>query len=175
MGFIPDTDLSNGSILITTQSLELARLTRTFERIQVDSFTTEEGCKLLLEKIAASRDSEDGSNPKIAEEISDIVGGLPLTIATIGGYITASGLSLAEFLVTLKASNELWAKTENKTVIDYKNTLATVFDIALEKLPTHGRKLLNILAFMNADFIPEEMLIGDHGDAELDFLINKHK
>jgi hypothetical protein len=120
------------------------------------------------------RDAKDEAEHEAAYQICNMIGGLPLAIATSAGYITVSKQTLPEFVGHLKRSNKLWAaKDRVASVQDYDKTLGTVFDIALEELSGNARVLLDLLAFLNPDSIPEEMLLTNHRDDSLNFLSDK--
>lgn len=110
-----------------------------------------------------------------AEEISTFVGGLPLAIATIGGYISQSKRSMRDFLGMLKRSSSAWTASAKNPANQYNKPLDSVFDLALSELSANARKLLDILAFLNPDSIPEDIFLRQHANPSLHFLNNKHE
>lgn len=156
---------------MTTQRPRSRQITEVFHNIELQSFNQEVGAGLLFKYL--ERQPVDEAEDNLARETSEIVGGLPLAIATIGGYINESESSVEEFLSVMKRSSNAWQDTQNTKMKHYEKTLGTVFEIALKELPPASRKLINILAFLNPDSIPEEILLSPHEDKEVKFLSNK--
>lgn len=156
---------------MTTQRPRSRQITKDFYNIELQSFDEELGAKLLFKYL--EQDPVDDAERALARETSMIVGGLPLAIATIGGYINESESSVAEFLQILKRSSNAWEDTQDTKTKHYEKTLGTVFDIALKELPNGARNLIDILAFLNPDSIPEGILIAPHDNEEVKFLSKK--
>ncbi|KAL9103692.1 MAG: hypothetical protein Q9163_001286 [Psora crenata] len=169
--YLPTETKNRGSVIVTTQRPRSRRITRSFYNIELHSFDEDQGAKLLFKYLEREPNHEAEEN--LARETSCIVGGLPLAIATIGGYINESESSVAEFLEIMKRSSNAWEDTQHTKVMHYERTLGTVFDIALKELPPKTRNLIEILAFLNPDSIPEGILNAPHDDDEVSFLGNK--
>lgn len=92
----------------------------------------------------------------MARKISEAVGGLPLAIAAVAGYVAR--FPLDKFLSSFQESSKFWAAEKRPVLGQYDQTLNTVFNIALGDLEIDSRKLLDILAFLNPDKIPEGIL-----------------
>lgn len=167
--FIPRNPTRPGSIILTTQRPDMKQLTRVFRQLPLQSLNASDGSTLLLNYLGkASVDNEDLAK---AYEISQFVGGLPLAITVIGGYMNMSNTTLAEFLGHLKRSSKIWGKKiYTNPVDDYDHTLGAVFDVAVSELGEASLALIRLLAFLNPDAIPEQMLISDHRDESLAFL-----
>lgn len=169
--YLPTETKNRGSVIVTTQRPRSRRITRSFYNIELHSFDEEVGAKLLFKYL--ERAPSDEAEQNLAQETSRIVGGLPLAIATIGGYINESESSVAEFLEIMKRSSNAWEDTQHTKIVQYERTLGTVFDIALKELPPKTRNLIEILAFLNPDSIPEGILNAPDDDDEVNFLSNK--
>lgn len=169
--YLPTETRSQGSIIVTTQRPRSRQITRSFHNIELESFNEQVGAALLFRHL--ERLPVDEAEENLARETSRIVGGLPLAIATIGGYINESESSVAEFLEIMKRSSNAWEDSLHTKVLQYERTLGTVFDLALKELNPQTRNLIDILAFLNPDSIPESILIGPHDAEEVDFLNNK--
>jgi hypothetical protein len=137
--------------------------------VQVDALIDEDGSKLLLKAI--QRDSPSPSDAEHALAISRTLGGLPLALAQIGGFVTLRKLSLQEVLPLYERYS---AKIDARKApgSDYEHTLSTVWDVSFEKLTETPACLLNLLSFFDADNIPEEVLLqGSQGlDDKFEFL-----
>ncbi|KAI0855114.1 hypothetical protein F4860DRAFT_521970 [Xylaria cubensis] len=167
--FIPRNPARPGCIIITTQHPDTKQVTSVFHQLCLSSFDSITGAGLLYRYLG--RDPEDSAEDLIANEMSQFVGGLPLAIAVMGGYINSSGITLSEFLAHLKRSSRLWSRHINRNYVqDYDCALGAVFDLAISELGEQALKLIYILAYLNPDAIPEEMLVTSHKDKSLEFL-----
>lgn len=153
--YLPSKTLSQSSVLITTQKPINFEVTKIFVTIPVESFDRDDAASLLFKYL--QRDAADEKDEEIARELSDTVDGLPLAIATIGGYINQSESNLVEYIQTLKHSSNAWTASAVGPVNQYEKNLQTVFDIAISELSDRARELLSILAFLNPDNIPEAL------------------
>jgi hypothetical protein len=81
---------------MTTQNAHTYLVTKDFLKIDVQSLGIDNGFKLLFD--CRERDPADEDEQQAAEEISEFVGGLHLTITVIGGYINQNGSQVQEFL-----------------------------------------------------------------------------
>ena len=169
--YLPTETKSRGSVIVTTQRPRSRQITKEFYNIELQSFDEELGARLLFKYL--ERGPADEAEELLARETSRIIGGLPLAIATIGGYINESESSVEEFLHIMKRSFNAWEDTQDTQTKHYEKTLGTVFDIALKELPPGARNLIDILAFLNPDYIPEGILIAPHDNEEVKFLSKK--
>lgn len=157
-----------GAIIITTQRPNIQPITHIFQNIALPSLSSRESIKLLFDYLERnSRGPEEASK---AFEITRIVGGLPLAITTIGGSISMSNLTVAEFLDHINRSDKIWDTAEATRVQGYERSLGSVFELALAKLSDNSRKLIDLLGFLNPDNIPEAMLLGGQDASGLEFL-----
>lgn len=137
----------------------------------MESFGQDNAAAFLFKYIRA--EPADEKEEEIARELSDTVDGLPLAIATIGGYVNQSGSNLVDFIGRLKTSSDAWAASAVSPVNQYEKNLETVFDIAITELSDNARRMIGILAFLHPDHIPEELFITAIGTRSLGFLRNE--
>lgn len=97
------------------------------------------------------------------------LGGLPLAIVTVSGYLKSSGSSVEEIFASLKRSSKVWASTGVESIRDYEKTLSTVFDLALGELSDNSLHLLRLLAYFDPQGIPEYLLTQKHELKTLEF------
>jgi hypothetical protein len=140
---------------MTTQNVHTYLVTKDFLEIDVQSLSIDNGSKLLFKY--RERDPADENEQQAAEEISEFVGGLRLTIAVIGGYINQSGSQVQGFLANPKRSSTVWTASATGPAEQYDKTLRSVFNVALSEAPDRTREFLNILAFLDPDRKPEWM------------------
>ena len=149
-----------GSIIITTQNPDMVHLTSS--AIHLPPMSPEEGSTLIQEYLRRG-----ASEQSAAEALSRELGGLPLAIAHFAGYVTKSQCSIEQIAASLHQrfkSSQIWSSTGAPSTSAYEYTLNTVWDLAFLRLSSDSRRLLEIIAFMNPDSIPEDMFIGSGGE-----------
>ena len=146
------------SILTTTrQPAEL--IDWADKKIRLPHFEPELGGDFLLSLVHNSGIQIDDTRVKqYAQEISRQVGGLPLLLSSAAGYLNISQCSLENFLTVFEQSVNVWAGSHEGANWMYERTIDTMFDMALSKLTFDAKQLVNILAFMNPEGVPEDML-----------------
>lgn len=158
-------------MIITTQKSDFFPITENFTTIQIKDLTRDQGADLLFKCLRRNSKNED--ELEFARKISDLLGGLPLALTTIGGYLHQTGDAISDFFNYLKTSCNAWVASASGPAKQYERTLATVFDIALKELPADARNLINILAFLDPDFIPEEPFTKQVGNDDYPFLASR--
>lgn len=149
-----------GHVIITTQHPDFYAITDIFKLVGVSNFNRDEGSDLLFRHL--QRKPLDEDEEEIGKQISDTQGGLPLAIATIGGYINASDCSVKEFLDDMETSSNAWEAGSIGQVSQYEKNLQTVFRIALLELPDRARRFINLLSFLSPDSVPEDLFLSDN-------------
>ncbi len=169
--YLPLETIGRGSIIITTQKPISFPGTKISSTVPIKSFGRDDAAALLFKYIQKEPAGE--KEEEVARELSDTVDGLPLAIATIGGYISQSGSNLVEYIETLKTSSNAWTASAVGPVNQYEKNLETVFDIAIGELSDQARGAIGILAFLNPDHIPEALFEKAIETRSLDFLRKK--
>lgn len=171
--YLPRDIEGRGSVIITTQKPGFFPITRPDDTIQlkVKDLSRDEGGQLIFKYL--QRDPLDEEELEYAKKIADLVDGLPLALATIGGYMNQVGTSVSMYYENLKTSSRAWEASAIGPAKQYERTLETVFDLALKELPEKARKLINMLAFLNPDKIPEELFISNLAQPTLNFLTSE--
>lgn len=160
---------NRGSVLVTTRDSAVA-IGVAAQYIQVDTLAAEQGKTLLLR--AAGLANPSSAEEECALDISTRLGGLPLALTQIGGFIMQRRQRLQDFL-SLYERNSAKINSRKAASDAYEHSLSTVWDMSFEKLPEESAHLLNLLAFLNPDSISEDILLqGSDGldRAELSFL-----
>jgi hypothetical protein len=182
--YMPNSlSLSKGSVLITTQNEALLPHASNNNSIQIHPLTTQQGSDMLLRYLG--RDVRTDPERQLAKEISAFVGGLPVAIAHVAGYVGISDITLEELIETFRE----WRKrtgaatdeaddlpaTFRQASFSYDGTLAMVWEVTLRELTQDARDVLNILAYLNCSSVPRTMLWGMHEDPILHFLDIREK
>lgn len=123
----------------------------------VPELLEEEGITLLLRLTHRESDEDD---LKLAPEVVRALGMYPLAIAQMAGVILARDLSFTEFLQMYSKDSERRqmlgiSEGQSASLRRYNQTLGTVW--ALDDLK-EGRALLEVIAFLDPDSIPESLL-----------------
>ena len=113
---------------------------------------------LLLGQLKTVIISEKGAyNGRLAEEISEILGGSPLLIVQAGGEISMRRSTLEAFI----AEPVLRGRKLGANRYYYEGSLETIMDRTLEKLGKSAMQLLHMLAFFQYGNIREDLLLRD--------------
>ncbi|XXH00199.1 Protein ssh4 [Hypoxylon texense] len=156
---------SRGSILLTTRDFDVAN-NPAAQCLQVEPFDDVEGSVMLLKQIGL--DPAVAANKEHATAITQALGGLPLALGQIGGFIAQRRLPLKDFLARYERNA---AKIDARKTVkdDYEHTLSTVWDVSFQKLPENATKLLNMLIFFDPDGVDEEIFLeGSQTEPEID-------
>jgi tetratricopeptide (TPR) repeat protein len=121
--------------------------------------SAENSTELLFSHLRRTSLSITNSEKKVANNIVEELGCLPLAVAHIAGYIDQSQSSLEGFLKEFyvrRHGSEIWNRPPSAATAYYMpGTLGTVWDIAIDSLQPPTRTLLDVLSFLNPDSIPE--------------------
>ncbi|HEV2779514.1 MAG TPA: tetratricopeptide repeat protein, partial [Actinophytocola sp.] len=141
-GLLPPA--GNGHILITT------RATAWFHQTTVQPLDTHAAVELLTTQ---SGDFDRTAAETLAEEL----GGLPLALTQAAGFVRANALDLATYL-RLYRDRGAELHLEGRPA-DYPHTVATTWQLAMDRLTEKTRELLNLIAFYAPDAIPVHLLL----------------
>jgi hypothetical protein len=125
------------------------------ESCRVEPFDNEAGVSAFLGLIG--RETHTESERTAAKKIMQTLGGLPLAINQISGFVVQQRLALEDFL-PLYERNSTKIDAKKTTRGDYEHTLSTVWKLALSQLPRPSRALQIILAFLDPDKVHESVL-----------------
>ncbi len=168
---------ASGSVLITTNKddIGLAGLPFSVTQINLAALTLEESRRLLLSATPDWRGSDAQHHPeyKLAGQIAKRAERLPLALSLIAGYVIVSQCTLADF-VDLWNERRSNVRSSSHPALDTSSnaddTMEALWDIGLREVTSDARKLLNILAFLDPDYIQKELLVGQHEDPMLELL-----
>ena len=147
--------------------------------ICLQPFSPEEGADFLLGHFQSS-DLTDQRESAVSL-CNDVLGGLPLAIAHVAGYMTMfnepmlPSEALDKLFKELQDSNDVFNTNPDTTFAYNKENKALnfVWDMALDELDPDSLKLIRVLSMLNASGVPEEMLrvaTGSTSDECLQFL-----
>ncbi|KAJ9669237.1 hypothetical protein H2201_000589 [Coniosporium apollinis] len=145
---------AHGSVLLTTRDFNAARSPAP-TGLHVQPFDDATGSDVLLRLVGL--DAKLPSNQEKARAITHALGGLPLALSQIGGFISQRKLPLQDFL-PLYERNAAKIDSRKTGLSDYEHTLSTVWEMSFSKISGNSRKLLDLLVFFEPDAISELVL-----------------
>jgi hypothetical protein len=168
----PDT---SGSILVTTQRVDLIEMTSwsKLSQVSLGALSLDESRRLLLKYTQPGLDPTDirsHSEFKLAGDIAKLAERLPLALSLISGYILVSRCSLTDFVELWKERRRNMQRAGEISSSLTDAALETAWNLGLREVPVDARDLLNILAFLDPDTIQTEMLIDEHEEKILEML-----
>lgn len=146
---------SVGSVLITSRD-STAAFNLAYCGCQVTPFDTDTGSAALLNILGL--DTESTSYQEEAKAITSTLGGLPLAVNQIGGFIVQRRIPLGRFLA-LYERNSASVDAKGTMNMNYNHTLATVWEMALSQLAGSAKVLHMILSLLDPDCIQESLLM----------------
>jgi len=149
-----------GSILVTSRDFS-ASFSPAATGFHVQPFEDTVGAAALLTLI--NRDETSSENQVLAKDITHALGGLPLALNQISGFIIQQRLALKDFL-PLYEKNAAKINARKSRLSDYEHSLSTVWELALSQLSENASMLQKLLAFLDPDQIHESVLMGEVGD-----------
>lgn len=158
-----------GSALITSRDFTAASMVAA-SGLHLQPFNEETGAKILLQLLNITKPDENQQCE--AGKISLTLGGLPLALDQISGFIIQRKLRIQDFL-SLYERNSAKIDARPQGFSGYPLTLATVFAMTLENLRGPALHLQRLLAFLGADSIPESIFEDGSGlvhDPDFEFL-----
>ncbi|KAF2028616.1 hypothetical protein EK21DRAFT_69255, partial [Setomelanomma holmii] len=125
--------------------------------LDLGPLTQQDSLSLFNHLTTVSSESEDKNT---AQKISEALGGVPLAISQMAGIIRRQDLTLSEFLELYTDHDEhanLYETKFDTNLVTYPHSMSTVW--AFEKLKPHARQLLELISFLDPDFIGEDLLM----------------
>lgn len=119
-------------------------------------FDATDGSEVLLGLVGLDDSSQ--LNREKAMEITQTLGGLPLALTQIGGFIVQRKMALRDFL-PLYERNASRIDARKTSVSDYEHTLSTVWEMSMNKLEGDAQTLFDLLPYFQPDGIDEAILV----------------
>lgn len=163
---------SHGSILITTQRQSVRH--QTTSHIALETFDEYQGARLILANVGSDTKGANEESEKIARQISNELGGLPLLLSHVAGFIDTTKCPLRDVLSLLQQPStfkRLWAfDSTTSTTFQYGEPMQKVWQLSLSALHPDARRVLDIISMLDADGVSEELLYDDWPGKDLEFL-----
>ncbi|TPX13841.1 uncharacterized protein E0L32_005785 [Thyridium curvatum] len=159
---------SNGSVLLTSRdSLAKTPFYHVENGVDLSPMKEEDASALLLKLTWREGDPQE---EKLSFSVAEVLGGMPLALTQMAGVMVRQNLSFADFLKRYEEEEahnllfELSLEPSHKRA-NYGYNLASVW--SLEGLE-HSAGLLDVMAYLDPDDIPEGYLEGAAGQIQLD-------
>ncbi len=154
---------SEGNVLLTTRLQASGSLTK---NIEVEKMEMQEGMLFLLRRakmltsdasLAQSRQAVQNQ----AEEIVNTLGGLPLALDQAGAYIEETRCGLQGYLDLYRTRRKELLRRRGTQSTDHPQPVTTTWSLSFEQIQEHSpaADLLRLCAFLQAEAIPEEIII----------------
>ncbi len=155
-----------GHLLLTTKATATGRLA---QRMEIETLPPNEGALFLLRRAAlltpdATLEQADQRECRLALQLSQELGGLPLALDQAGAYLEEVGMDLEGYWRLYQQHRADLLQRRGGLVADHPAPVATTWSLSFQQLRQRNpaaTELLRILAFLSPDSIPEEILTAD--------------
>jgi tetratricopeptide (TPR) repeat protein len=161
-----------GAILITTRRSSLGTLAHSLE---LSPMTPDEGAAFVLQRArlntAMGSDESQPSPPEweTAQELVQVMGGLPLALDQAGAYIEETGCGLSDYLQRYQPQRTSLLGRRGTAGRDHPHPVTTTFRLAYEQVRQQhslAADLLCVCAFLAPEGIPEECFLDGTASSE---------
>jgi tetratricopeptide (TPR) repeat protein len=145
--------LNGGHVLLTSR---LSRFPRGIERLDLDVLSLDAAAEFLLVGTATGR-RQAADDADQARALAEELGGLALALEMAAATIEAN-LSIASYRALWRENRARvigWIKPE---IAGYRGAMAQAWQTSVDQLTAHGRRLLERLAFLATDPVPQFLL-----------------
>ena len=161
---------STGDVLLTTRLQALGTLAQS---IEVEMMGLDDGVIFLLHRTkllapGASLDQSTIESRSQAAEIVSALDGLPLALDQAGAYIEETHCGLSQYLNLYGTRRKELLQRRGRFPVDHPDSVAATWSLSFQQVEQESlaaADLLRLLAFLDPEAIPEEIII--IGAAEL--------
>jgi len=145
--------LHGGHVLLTGR---LARWGVEVEPIELDVLVEEAAVEFLLARTEKRRATKE--DPTHASTLARELGGLPLALEQAGAYISERRLTLAAYLEEWRSRHDHVLSWFDEGISRYHASVAVTWQTSFDRLSAPARRLLERLAWLGPEPIPESLL-----------------
>jgi tetratricopeptide (TPR) repeat protein len=148
--------LRGGKVIVTGRIANFPASIRKFELGVLDMPAS---VAFLLERTEEDR-THSPDDAKLAQELAGELGGLALGLEQAGAYIAVERIGFARYLSLWREKRAMVLNWFDKTLMSYDHDagLAATWATSVDRLTPEGRRLLERLAFLAPEPIPESLL-----------------
>src|SRR6202034_4105353 len=154
--------LKGGHVVITARASNFPAGVR---KLEVSTLDENAEAQFLLERTEVDR-SKSKDDAALARTLARELDGLALGLEQAGAHIATDRIGFARYLKLWSESREKALVWADATVTGSERTLATTWATSVARLSSESRRMLERLAFLAPDSIPDTLLdVAVHGEA----------
>ncbi len=146
--------LKGGHVVVTARASNFPAGVR---KLGVSTLDEDAAKQFLLDRTEADR-SKSKDDVALARTLAQELGGLALGLEQAGAHIATDRIGLARYLKLWSESREKALAWADATVTGSDRTLATTWATSVARLSPESRRLLDRLAFLAPDPVPDSLL-----------------
>jgi tetratricopeptide (TPR) repeat protein len=146
--------LKGGHVIVTGRATNFPA---GFRKLELDVLEESAAAQFLLDRTDADR-SKTKDDAALARTLARELGGLALGLEQAGAHIAVDRVGFARYLNLWSANREKALAWADATVMGSERTLATTWATSVARLSPKCRRLLDRLAFLAPDPIPDSLL-----------------
>jgi tetratricopeptide (TPR) repeat protein len=146
--------LKGGNAVVTARASNFPAKVR---KLEVSTLDENAAAKFLLDRTEADR-SKSRDDTALARELARELGGLALGLEQAGAHIATDHIGFARYLKLWSDSRDKALAWADVTVTGSDRTLATTWATSVARLSPESRRLLDRLAFLAPDPVPDSLL-----------------
>ena len=146
--------LKGGHVVVTARASNFPAGVR---KLEVSTLDENAAAQFLLDRTEADR-SKSKDDAALARTLARELGGLALGLEQAGAHIATDRIGFARYLKLWSESREKALGWADATVTGSERTLATTWATSVARLSPESRRLLDRLAFLAPDPVPDSLL-----------------
>jgi len=146
--------LKGGHAIVTARA---ANFPLSLRKLELGVLDEDAATAFLLERTRQDRTPADDDADK-ARELARELDGLALGLEQAGAYVAAERIGLARYLALWRESRQKVLEWADATLMSYDRSLATTWATSVARLSFEGRRLLDRLAMLAPDPIPDSLI-----------------
>jgi tetratricopeptide (TPR) repeat protein len=146
--------LAGGHVVVTSR---LANFSANFRPLELDVLGVEDAAAFLLARTKDRRRSAPDDEVK-AREVANELGRLALALEQAAAFIPKNRLTFAQYLERWRSERDEVLKWFDATVTGYQYPVAVTWQTSVAQLTEGGRRLLERLAWLAPEKVPESLL-----------------
>ncbi len=148
------TRLKGGHVVVTARA---SNFPAGVQKLEVSTLDENAAAQFLLDRTEADR-SKSKDDAALARTLARELGGLALGLEQAGAHIATDRIGFARYLKLWSESREKVLTWADATVTGSDRTLATTWATSVAPLSPESRRLLERLAFLAPDPVPDSLL-----------------
>jgi hypothetical protein len=147
-------NLASGHVIVTSR---LANFSANLRPLELDVLTVESGAEFLLARTEYRRRLAPDDEPK-ARRVASELDGLALALEQAAALIAKRRLTFAQYLEQWRSKRNEVLEWWDATVTGYPRSVAVTWKTSVVQLTEDGRRLLDRLAWLAPERVPESLL-----------------